>query len=230
MNTTATSVESLQQGQGSVFSGITESGDVSRNDFLKLLVAQLQNQDPMNPTENQEFVAELATFSSLEQQENQTALLKQLVAAEAGSANGQALSMIGNEVLAEVSEFYYQEGQPIDFSYLANAGQAVINIMTPSGRTVATQTMDLASSGRHDYTFVGVGENGQALQSGKYVIQISSAVTESGESAGYPSFLRGAVDSVDFVEGIPMLNVGGQIVDMSQIYSVLRPRTDELNS
>jgi flagellar basal-body rod modification protein FlgD len=43
------------------------SSDISKNEFLKLLVAQLQNQDPMNPVDNQQFLAQLATFSSLEQ-------------------------------------------------------------------------------------------------------------------------------------------------------------------
>ncbi len=43
------------------------STEVNKEEFLKLLVAQLQNQDPMNPMDNQQFVAQLATFSSLEQ-------------------------------------------------------------------------------------------------------------------------------------------------------------------
>ncbi|MBN2319538.1 MAG: hypothetical protein JXR49_10700 [Acidobacteria bacterium] len=43
------------------------SSDISKNEFLQLLVAQLQNQDPMNPVDNQQFLAQLATFSSLEQ-------------------------------------------------------------------------------------------------------------------------------------------------------------------
>jgi len=47
--------------------GSTSSSDVNKEDFLLLLVAQLQNQDPMNPMDNEQFVAQLATFSSLEQ-------------------------------------------------------------------------------------------------------------------------------------------------------------------
>jgi flagellar basal-body rod modification protein FlgD len=45
----------------------TASPEVNTNEFLKLLVAQLKNQDPMNPVDNQQFIAQLATFSSLEQ-------------------------------------------------------------------------------------------------------------------------------------------------------------------
>ncbi|HTY60996.1 MAG TPA: flagellar hook capping FlgD N-terminal domain-containing protein [Acidobacteriota bacterium] len=49
-------------------SNITSSAtDVSKTEFLNLLVAQLQNQDPMNPVDNQQFLGQLATFSSLEQ-------------------------------------------------------------------------------------------------------------------------------------------------------------------
>lgn len=43
------------------------SSDINKNEFLNLLVAQLKNQDPMNPVDNQQFLAQLATFSSLEQ-------------------------------------------------------------------------------------------------------------------------------------------------------------------
>jgi flagellar basal-body rod modification protein FlgD len=59
-----TSTSSSQDSSSSLASTVSDLGE---NEFLKLLVAQLQNQDPMEPTKNEEFVAQLATFSSLEQ-------------------------------------------------------------------------------------------------------------------------------------------------------------------
>lgn len=46
---------------------LSSTADVSKSEFLQLLVAQLQNQDPTNPAKNEDFIAQLATFSSLEQ-------------------------------------------------------------------------------------------------------------------------------------------------------------------
>ncbi len=226
IGSTTSSIEALQASPSGL-GAMTDNNAVSRDDFLKLLVAQLQNQDPMNPTENQEFVAELATFSSLEQQEQQTDLLRNLLAAQNGSLNAQALSMIGKDVMSEVESFSFRQGQPVDFSFLANAGKAVVKVMTPSGRVVATNTMDLAEGGKHEFTFVGVNEAGQQIASGEYKISVESQVDGTGNSAQYPVFLRGAVDGVTFENGAPVLEVNGQRVDMAQVLSVLAQRANE---
>lgn len=62
--------------------------DVSKTEFLKLLVAQLQNQDPLSPLQNEEFVAQLATFSSLEQLISINKAVTQLAEISAGTGTG----------------------------------------------------------------------------------------------------------------------------------------------
>lgn len=226
VGSTTSSIEALQASPSGL-GAVTDNNAVSRDDFLTLLVAQLQNQDPMNPTENQEFVAELATFSSLEQQEQQTDLLQSLLAAQNGSLNAQALSMIGKDVMSEVESFTFSQGQPVDFTFLANAGKAIVKVMTPSGRVVAANSMDLAESGKQEFTFLGINESGQQIASGQYTISVESEVDSSGNAADYPVFLRGTVNGVTFENGAPVLEVNGQRVDMAQVLSVLAQRANE---
>ena len=74
---------------------------MDKDDFLNLLITQLQNQDPLNPTDSTEFTAQLAQFSSLEQLNNVNQNLQTLQLYQASINNAQTVSFIGKEVTAE---------------------------------------------------------------------------------------------------------------------------------
>ena len=84
-------------GLGASLTSATQSS-LGKEDFLKLLVAQLAHQDPLSPMENQEFVAQLAQFSSLEQMTNVNSNLQLLQVAQASMTNSQIASLIGKNV------------------------------------------------------------------------------------------------------------------------------------
>ncbi len=205
------------------------SEEVTREDFLTLLIAQIQNQDPLNPMENQEFVAELATFSSLEQQTNQTELLEQILAAQNGTSTSQALSLIGQDVVAAVDTFNYQSGDTPTFLFQATStGEAVVNITSSSGTVVRTETLQINNTGNHVYEFDGLGEYGNELAPGEYTISIGSPINEDGETEDYDVYLTGQVSEVQFQEGLPVLMVGNQTVYLSDVKSVrYRDEADE---
>ena len=71
------------------------NASLGKDDFLKLFVAQMQHQDPMNPTDNSEFMAQMAQFSSLEQMSNMAKSNQELVSA---LSLGQAVGLIGRSV------------------------------------------------------------------------------------------------------------------------------------
>ncbi|MFD1777897.1 flagellar hook assembly protein FlgD [Fredinandcohnia salidurans] len=71
---------------------------LGKDDFLKILMTQLQNQDPMNPMEDKDFIAQMATFTSLEQMTNMNSTLEKFVTSQKGEQLLKYSSMIGKEV------------------------------------------------------------------------------------------------------------------------------------
>jgi flagellar basal-body rod modification protein FlgD len=108
--------------------GIDAFGDIGKDAFLKLLVAQLRNQDPFKPMDDKDFIAQLAQMNTVEQMSNMNNYLKESLSFE---AMGQASALIGKTIVAQppgmspitgvVQEVRLVQGTPM----LIVAGQAV---------------------------------------------------------------------------------------------------------
>lgn len=191
--------------------------NVSQEQFLQLLIAQLQNQDPLNPIENQEFVAELATFSSLEQQQQQTDLLSQLVTANQSSSTSQALSLIGTDVVTSDTGFRYEDGDSIDFDFQATkSGYATVLLTSSSGATTALDTIEISRTGQHSYTV----DSSSGITPGNYTLSVVSSVEGDGSRSQYPTYMRGGVEGVTFSDGEAMLTVNGRAVPMGSVQAI----------
>ncbi|MEE4253115.1 MAG: flagellar hook capping FlgD N-terminal domain-containing protein, partial [Desulfuromusa sp.] len=94
----------------------TQESSMGKDDFLLLLVAQLENQDPMNPADATEFTSQLAQFSSLEQLENANKSLEGLAAMSSEMERMSALGLIGQDIVAQTSEFHFS-GDPLQLGY-----------------------------------------------------------------------------------------------------------------
>src|SRR5512147_3235633 len=94
----ANQATSLAAAASSAVPTLPASQQLGQNDFLNLLVTQLKNQDPLKPVDNQEFVAQLAQFSQLQQSTQQVGLLQQLITAQADTQQYSLLPMIGHQV------------------------------------------------------------------------------------------------------------------------------------
>lgn len=88
------------------------SNELGKDEFMKILMTQLQNQDPLNPMDDREFISQMATFSSLEQMMNMTKSIDMLVQSQLVSPVIQYSHMIGQEVSYQA---YDQEtGEKLD--------------------------------------------------------------------------------------------------------------------
>ena len=76
----------------------TGNSSLGKDEFLKLLIAQLQNQDPLNPMEDREFISQMATFSSLEQLINMSRMFEQFITSQTNAAIIQSSQVIGKEI------------------------------------------------------------------------------------------------------------------------------------
>lgn len=164
----------------------TGNSSLGKDDFLKILMAQLQNQDPLNPMEDKDFVAQMAQFSSLEQITNMTASIEKLVAAQQTSQMIGFESFIGKEVVwHKASEEVDEDGNPIiatgtgniaSIKFGGDTAQFVLEdgtILTPeniselkqpsSGTPIAAATTGLAAASDLIGKMVTWEANGQTL-------------------------------------------------------------------
>ena len=168
---------------------------MGKEDFLTLLVAQLKNQDPLNPDDPTEFTAQLAQFSSLEQLFNLNESMDNVAASVSDSQKLSALSVIGKEVTYADSEFSF-EGDPVQIGYsLDGEAKDVTLYLKHNGATVATVKGTELTEGDHFVTWDGLTTNGEIAAHGIYSIVIQASAAE-GSIAAAP-LVRSEVTGVD---------------------------------
>lgn len=200
---------------------------LGQDDFLNLLVAQLQNQDPMNPADATEFTAQLAQYSQLEQLFNLNDSMDQLASAQNNSERISALSLIGKEVVVEGSEFNFT-GQPQEIGYKIEGpvSNVEIHVQNQYGKTVKNITVENPSDGNHFISWDGLNEEGTLQENGTYTITILSAGDE--ESAGkITPLVRTSVTGVDLSGGEPMLVTDSGQFSVSSIHGAFDGSKDE---
>ena len=219
MSTTVSSVSSAETTEASVGSGNGLS--VDQETFLNLLVVQLQNQDPLEPMSNQEFVAQLAQFSSLEQLTSVNTSLDSLYLAMASMNNAAMTSLIGLQVVAVGNEFNYEGSGTIDLHYEAasNASQATLTITDASGAEVWSGSIGALEEGEGTYTWSGCDAYGNPVDAGTYTFTIEATDT-SGNEVGVDTLIEGVVDSMSYDTGTPIPTIDGIQVSLGDILRV----------
>lgn len=153
---------------------------MGKEDFLTLLVAQLQNQDPLNPDEPTEFTAQLAQFSSLEQLFTLNDSMETLATSYENSDRMSTLSTIGKEVAFESNSVDFQ-GDPVEIGYKLDSQASSVSIQIQNnGATVATLEGTDLIAGNHFVTWDGLTKDGLPAPNGTYtlVVQANSGTDE----------------------------------------------------
>lgn len=173
----------------------SKTSALGQDEFLTLLVAQLQNQDPLNPADATEFTAQLAQYSQLEPLFNLNDSMDDLAAAQNNSERLSALSLIGQEVVVENADFTLgSEAVEIGYKVDGSASDIDLLIKNSSGKTVATLSAKELSEGNHFLTWDGKDNSGNTLAAGKYSIVPS---VKSSSSATVTPLVRTEVTGID---------------------------------
>ena len=198
----------------------TASKDIDKNAFLKLLVTQLQHQDPLDPSSPEEFASQLAQFSSLEQLTN----LNNLLTAQATSSAQSTLttttslgaSLIGKDVLSADNRVAVDaHGKATITVDVGGSGGAVgLTILDDKGGTVATQSVGSVGGGRQHLN-VDLGD----LAAGTYHYALT-VVDSTGTSQTVTPYSGGTVDSVSFDNGSIVLHAGGLSLTLDQLAEI----------
>lgn len=169
---------------------------MGKEDFLKLLVAQLQNQDPLSPDDPTAFTAQLAQFSSLEQLTSLNDSMDNLVTSNANSDRFSTLNTIGKTVAYNSGSFSFT-GDPVEIGYqLDGQASAVTLSLRQNGVTLATMKGEDLATGNHFMTWDGKLANGNKAPVGEYEIVIDTKAATA-ESVGAAPLQRSEVTGVD---------------------------------
>lgn len=193
--------------------GSTKTTALGREDFLKMLVAQLKNQDPLNPASGTDFAAQLAQFSSLEQLNNLSDGIKNLGLYQVNSGNLQAVSLIGKEVSTSGGGSFTVSGDTANLQYRLPSDMAdvLVSIFDSSGTLVDSIGAGSQKAGINSVSWLG--------PDGTYTYKVTMEDSDGNVSNG-ETLLTGQVTAVSFRDSSIYLTVEGQEVSFGDVLSV----------
>jgi flagellar basal-body rod modification protein FlgD len=199
---------------------------LDKDDFLNLLITQLQNQDPLNPTDSVEFTAQLAQFSSLEQLGNVNDNLQELKNFQASINNSQAVSLIGKTITANGNSILLTAEEPVEcnFKLEDDAALVVANIYDSTGEFVTAFESSNMAAGQHSLFWDGTDKNGNRMPDGHYTFEIMAADV-NGKAIEAATFFTGCVDKVKFENNSSFLISGSQKISLGDVVQVAAPES-----
>jgi len=172
--TTSSSVLAALNSGGSTSSSTSSTEDI-QNRFLTLLVAQLENQDPLNPLDNTEITSQLAQMSTVQGIEQLNSQLSSLVDSLGDTQAVQASALIGNTVLVPGSSLTLSEGEAYGGVNLASAAdQVTVSILDSTGKVIQTQTLGANEAGNVLFSWDGSTSSGTAATDGSYSFKVTA--------------------------------------------------------
>ncbi len=194
---------------------------MGKDDFLTLLVAQLQHQDPLNPAESTEFTAQLAQFSSLEQLQNIETTLNGFEVYQSTLNNIQSSGFIGKTVTATGSMFGVNGGNPdpIRFDLVNDADSVYIQIYDRFGGFVTDIQAGARQAGEQQVAWDGRDSNGSAVADGAYTFNVMAMNTD-GAIVSSSSYTTGVVTGVDYKTGATNLLINDREVPISSVIRI----------
>jgi flagellar basal-body rod modification protein FlgD len=185
--------------------------------FLTLLTTQLQNQNPLDPLDTNQFTQQLVQFAGVEQQLKSNDQLKSLVTLEQSAQATQALIYVGNTVAVDGSTQQF-DGSATWNLKAAKDTTATITITNSTGQTVYSGNFPLGQ-GNASFVWDGKGNDGTQWPDGKYTMT-ATALDASGAPVAVSTQIQGVVNSVDLTQSPPLLSINGQTYTVNQIKSI----------
>jgi flagellar basal-body rod modification protein FlgD len=201
--------------------GIAGSQQLAGNfdTFLQLLTTQLQNQDPLDPLDTDQFTEQLVEFASVEQQVNENTNLQTLISLQQTSEATQAMQFLGSTVTISSNTATLSTSQAATWSFNSpSPATANVTISNANGQVAYTGTTSL-SAGNQSYTWNGQGNNGVTWPAGNYTLSIT-ATGANGSPVTISTQVQGTVSAVNVSQNPPLVTVGGQSYPISAIQSI----------
>ena len=194
---------------------------LGKDDFLKLLIAQLSAQDPLDPMGAQDFSAQLAQFSGLEQMTNVNSNLEILQKLQTASHNTSSLNLIGKIVESYGNAFRLSanSSETLSYSLASDAESVRIDIFDITGSQIDMVRIDNQTQGKNNASWDGFDKQGNPLPAGTYSFTVK-AENQAGAPIAVDTFSSGLVSDVVFGEDETYVIVNGKELPISTIKRV----------
>lgn len=198
---------------------------LGKDDFMKLMIQQMKNQDPLNPMDGTQFSAQLAQFSSLEQLTNMNDSLNKSIQANylltQSVNNTMSASLIGKEIKLSGADITNsgQDNIQLGYSLASQAGSVNVNVYDESGKLVKSFENENSSQGDHKLLWDFTDNNGSKLPNGKYTFEVK-AKGQDNQDMTAELFKYGVIDSVKFTEQGTKIMVGNAEYNISDVLEV----------
>jgi flagellar basal-body rod modification protein FlgD len=203
----------------------SRSDGMDRADFLKMLVAEMTSQDPMNPMQNSEYASQLAQFSQVQELQKMSTTLDNsyqtnLLLAQSIN-NTMASSFIGQIARAERDQFKLgaSGSTSLDYNLAGNATSVKMEIMDSSGKVIRTITGKPEVAGDHSMTWDGLDSDGNRVAAGDYTYKVT-ATGVKGTSVDAMTIFQGRITGVNYSSGGAVLMVGDVELQLNQIIEI----------
>ncbi|QAU45206.1 flagellar hook assembly protein FlgD [Bradyrhizobium guangzhouense] len=218
--TTPTSSSSSSSSSSSLSSstGATLAGNFQT--FLTLLTTQLQNQNPLDPLDTNQFTQQLVQFAGVEQQLKTNDSLSQLVTLQQTTQATQALDYVGKTAVVDGTTATMSQSSATWHLNVPSSATVSISIANSTGQTVFNGQYTAGQGSDIPFTWNGQGNDGTQWPDGKYTIT-ATGKDASGNPVGVAAQVQGTVSSVDLTQSPPLLTIDGNSYTLSQVKSVV---------
>jgi flagellar basal-body rod modification protein FlgD len=215
----------LQQTNSTTYGG----QDLGKDAFMSLLTTQMQNQDPLDPMKNDEFVAQLAQFSSLEQLMGMQGTMQSVAMGISSLNNASMANLVGTDVVAIGDTFHYEgEGsKDLHYAFDEPVTNAQIVISDENGDTV--QTIEIktdVATGDQITSWDGKGLSGEQLPEGDYTFKVTGDNAD-GVEVSATTTIHGTVTEMDYSSGTPQPSVDGTVVSLADLLKLTAGSDDD---
>jgi flagellar basal-body rod modification protein FlgD len=187
--------------------------------FLTLLTTQLQNQNPLDPLDTNQFTQQLVQFAGVEQQLKTNDSLSQLVTLQQTTQATQALGFVGKTALVDGTTGTMTNSSATWHLNVPSDATVDITIANASGQTVFTGKYTAGAGTDVPFTWNGQGNDGTQWPDGTYTMT-ATAQDGSGNSVAISSQVGGTVSAVDLTQSPPLLSINGQSYTISQVKAI----------
>jgi flagellar basal-body rod modification protein FlgD len=187
--------------------------------FLTLLTTQLQNQNPLDPLDTNQFTQQLVEFAGVQQQLNTNDSLATLVSLQQTAQSTQALGFVGKTAVVNGSTAVMTNAAATWQVSIPTNSNLTVNITNSSGQTVFTGKYAVNAGNNQPFVWNGQGNDGTQWPDGKYTMS-ATAADSTGKSVAVSTQIQGVVSSVDLTQSPPLLSINGQTYMVSQIQAI----------